>query len=87
MCYYLHIEEDFYMEKWFEKLPRIVQIIFLLIPGLNWIIEVLVRWDHASKKKSLFKYLIALIVTIFGLVFGWVDVIWCLLFKRMIFCN
>ena len=75
------------MEKWFEKLPRILQVILLLIPGVNWVIEVLVRWNHAVRKKSLFKYLIAIIVTVFGLVFGWVDVVWCLLFKHMIFCN
>lgn len=75
------------MEKWFEKLPRILQIILLLIPGVNWVIEVLVRWNHAARKKSFFKYLIAIIVTVFGLVFGWVDVVWCLLFKHMIFCN
>jgi hypothetical protein len=71
------------MEKWFEKLPRILQVILLLIPGVNWVIEVLVRWNHAARKKSLFKYLIAIIVTVFGLVFGWVDVVWCLLFKHL----
>ena len=75
------------MEKWFEKLPRILQVILLLIPGVNWVIEVLVRWNHAARKKSFFKYLIAIIVTVVGLVFGWVDVVWCLLFKHMIFCN
>jgi len=75
------------MERWFEKLPRILQVILLLIPGVNWVIEVLVRWNHAARKNSLFKYLIAIIVTVFGLVFGWVDVVWCLLFKHMIFCN
>lgn len=75
------------MERWFERLPRLLQVIILLIPGLNWVIEVLVRWDHAVKKGSFFKYIIAIIVTIFGLVFGWVDVVWCLLFKHMIFCK
>ena len=53
----------------------------------HWVIEVLVRWNHAARKKSFFKYLLAIIVTVFGLVFGWVDVIWCLLFKHLIFCN
>ena len=77
------------MEKWFEKLPRIAQIIILLIPGLNWIIEILVRWDHAlkKKKKSTFKIAVALFVTVFGLIVGWIDVVWCLLFKHLIFCD
>lgn len=76
------------MEKWFEKQSRIVQILLLLIPGVNWVVEILVRWSHALRKGSLFKYLIAILVTIpSGIVFGWVDVVWCLLFKRLIFCK
>ena len=75
------------MEKWFEKQSRLVQIILLLIPGVNWVVEVLVRWSHALRKGSLFKYILAIIVTIGGLAVGWIDVVWCLLFKHMIFCE
>ena len=75
------------MEKWFEKQSRLVQLILLLIPGVNWVVEVLVRWSHALRKGSLFKYIIAIVVTFAGLVFGWVDLVWCLLFKQMIFCK
>ena len=32
------------MEKWFEKQSRLVQLSLLLIPGVNWVVEVLVRW-------------------------------------------
>ena len=55
------------MEKWFESQSRIIQILLLLIPGLNWVIEIL--------------------VTFFGLAFGWLDLVWCLLFKHLIFCD
>lgn len=75
------------MEKAFEKLPRLVQIILLLIPGVNWVVEILVRWDHALRKKGLFKYLIAILVTFTGFAFGWLDLVWCLLFKHLIFCD
>ena len=75
------------MEKWFEKQSRIVQILLLVIPGVNWVVEILVRWSHALRKWRLFKYLIAILVTFAGLVFGWVDLVWCLLFKRLIFCK
>lgn len=75
------------MEKWFEKQSRVVQIIFLLIPVVNWIIEVGVRWSHALRKGSLIKYLLAIVVTVFGLFVGWIDMIWCLLFKHLIFCD
>lgn len=73
------------MEKWFKKQSRIIQLLLLLIPIVNWVVEVLVRFDHASRKKSLFKYLIAILVLFFGLIFGWLDFIWCLLFKRLLF--
>lgn len=75
------------MEKWFEKQSRLVQILLLLIPGVNWVVEVLVRWSHALDKKSLVKYVIAIVVTFFGLIVGWLDVVWCLLFKHLIFCD
>ena len=75
------------IERSFERLPRLFQIILLLIPGVNWITEVLVRWSHALKKNDPIKLVIAIVVTVFGVVVGWVDVVWCLLFKHMIFCD
>lgn len=75
------------MEKWFEKQSRVVQIILLLIPGVNWVVEVLVRWSHALKKGTLFKYVIAIVVTFLGIIVGWIDLVWCLLFKHLIFCD
>ncbi|MCM1131536.1 MAG: hypothetical protein NC310_05720 [Roseburia sp.] len=75
------------MEKWFEKQSRLVQILLLLIPVVNWIVEVLVRWSHALRKGSLVKYLVAIVVTFLGLFIGWVDMIWCLLFKHLILCD
>ena len=76
------------MEKWFEKQSRIVQIILLLIPGVNWVVEVMVRWSHALKKKSLLKYVIAILVTLHsGIIIGWLDMVWCFLFKHLFLCD
>lgn len=78
------------MEKWFEKQSRLVQILLLLIPFVNWIVEIGVRWSHAlnTKKYKLPKLILAILVTIpTGIVFGWIDLVWCLLFKHLIFCN
>jgi hypothetical protein len=76
------------MEKWFEKQSKLVQVLLLLIPGVNWVVEVLVRWDHALAKKSLIKYLIAIVVTIpSGIVIGWLDALWCVLFGHMVLCD
>lgn len=75
------------MAKWFNKQSRLLQIILLLIPFVNWVVEVLVRWSAVlnAKKKSLLNILVAILVTFGGLVWGWVDIIWCLLFKRLTF--
>ena len=75
------------MEKWFERQSRVVQIILLLIPGVNWVIEAGVRWSHAIRKGTFFKYLLAILSTFLGLIFGWLDFIWCLCFKHLFWCN
>ena len=75
------------LEQKFEKPPRLAQLILLLIPFVNWVTEVVVRWSHALRTKSLIKIIIAIIVTFGGLIVGWIDLVWCLLFKHMIFCD
>lgn len=32
------------MAVWFNKQSRLVQILLLLIPGVNWVVEILIRW-------------------------------------------
>lgn len=72
---------------WFNSLPRLVQIILLLIPGVNQVVEIVIRWSAFSHTKSILTLVVAIIVTFFGFIFGWIDVIWCLLFKHLIFAN
>lgn len=69
---------------WFNKQSRLVQIVLLLIPGVNWITEILVRWSTYLKKGGTVRLIISIIVTIFGLVFGWIDLVWVLLFKKLL---
>ena len=71
----------------FNKLPRLVQLLLLLIPGVNWITEIVVRWSAFLTTKSLLTLIFAIVVTVAGLVFGWVDLIWVLLFKHLIFAK
>lgn len=72
------------MYKKFNALPRLAQILLLLIPGVNWITELVVRWSIAIEKEGVIEILLAVFVTVFGLIFGWLDLIWCLLFKHLI---
>lgn len=69
----------------FKSLPRIVQIILLLIPGVNWITEICVRVSAAIHGKGI-EQIIVLIFAILptGVLLGWIDLIWCLVYKRLI---
>lgn len=73
------------MQKWFNSQSRIIQILLLLIPFVNWITEFLVRWDKALKTKNLFDIVIAVLVTIFGVAYGWIDLICVILTKHLLF--
>lgn len=77
------------MERWFEKQARLIQVLLLLIPVVNWIVEIGVRWSHFFRvKKFKFAKLILAILTIpCGVIFGWLDVLCSLLFKHLLFCN
>jgi len=72
------------MYKEFNKQSRLVQIILLLIPFVNWITELVVRWSRFLDKKDTVSLVCALVVTVFGLPFGWVDLVWVLLFNHLI---
>ena len=68
----------------FKKLPRLVQILLLLIPGIGWITEIVVRLSAFLNGKAT-NQIIALILAIFIPIFSWIDLIWVILFKKLIF--
>lgn len=73
--------------KWFYKQGILIQLILLLIPVVNWVVEVLVRWSAFLKTKSLFTLIFAIVVIPCGLVFGWLDLIWLILTGHLIFAK
>ncbi len=71
------------MSTWFAKQSKLVKIILLLIPVVNWIVEIGVRWSTYSKKGGLLRLIICILVTIpSGIAFGWLDLVWVLLFDQ-----
>ena len=69
---------------WFNKQSRLVQILLLLIPVVNWITEIVVRWSTWFKKGGLLRLVICVLVTIpSGIIVGWIDLVWVLLFKKL----
>ena len=69
---------------WFNKQSKVVQVILLLIPFVNWVVEVIVRWSTFSKKGGLVRLIVCLVVTIGGTIIGWLDAIWVLIFNRLV---
>lgn len=72
--------------KWFNKQSRLIQLILLLIPVVNWIVEIYVRVTAVLTKPTLGNVL----GLIFGLiipVFGWLDLIWVILFNHLILAS
>jgi hypothetical protein len=79
-----NIKTGGFIMTWFNKQSRLVQLLLLLIPGVNWITEIVVRWSTFMKKGGLLRLIVCILVTIpSGVVFGWIDLIWVLLFKKL----
>ena len=75
------------MAKKFQKLSRLVQVLLLLIPVVNWVTEIVVRVSAFLEKSDLRNFLGLILGVVFGFFFGWVDLIWVLLFKHLFLCK
>lgn len=72
------------MDKWFHKQNKLIQVLLLILPIINWFVEILVRWSAFLKKGGAVRLIVSLIVTILGVVIGWLDAIWTLIFNKLI---
>lgn len=57
----------------------LVKIILLLIPFVNWITEIVVRVSALIEKPDLYNIVGFILSIVFGIVIGWLDIIWILL--------
>ena len=64
------------MIKWFNKQSRLLQILLLVIPVLNYFVELILRWEQFLKKKDFLTLIIAILSTVtLGILLGYVDCI------------
>ena len=69
----------------FKSLPRLVQIILLLIPGVNWFTEIIVRGSAALHGKAMLQVIVLIFAILpTGVLLGWIDLFSCLLQKKLI---
>ena len=74
-------------DKWFYKQNMLIQIILLLIPGVNWVVECLIRLSVALRTKSVI-HIVVFLLFIFvgwGYVLEVLDIIWLVLAGRLLF--
>lgn len=73
------------MAKKFFGLPKLVQIILLILPLVGWIVELIVRWSAVVEKFTVLNLVVALLYTFvgWGLILEIVDIIWILLFDHL----
>ena len=73
------------MEKWFNQQSLLVKLLLLLIPGVNYVVEVLLRWGQWSKKQSVIRLVLAIIATVpTGIALGFIDLIVVLLTGKVL---
>lgn len=70
-------------DKKFNECSRLVQILLLLIPIVNWVTEILVRVSAFIRKPNLKTTLGLIFGVILGVGLGWLDLIWVLLFNHL----
>ena len=81
------MEVNLEMKACFNSCPRLVQVILLLIPVVNWIVEILVRGDEFLHTKGLIDLVMLILAVLSVGILGWVDLVWSLLFKHLIFAK
>jgi len=73
------------IRKWFDKQPLWLQIVLLVIPGVNWVTDLLLRWDLFLKTKKTLDLVLAIISSFFvGNLLGYVDLVFLLLTKKLL---
>lgn len=73
------------MDAWFHRQNKLIQILLLFIPFVNYLVEILVRWSAFLKKGGIIRLVVCIIVTIpTGIIIGWLDAIWVLLFNNLL---
>lgn len=73
------------MLKKFNELSKIVRFILLVVPFVNWVVEMVIRWSLFLEKKDTGSLLVALIATFFfGNILGIVDAVFTLIQDKMV---
>lgn len=76
--------KSMYFDEWFNEQERLVKIIFLFIPIIGWLIEILVRVSSLIKSQSTTNILGLIIFVIGGYIFQFFDLIYLAITDKML---
>ena len=61
----------------FKELSKVVQVILLLLPIVNWVVEIFVRVSAVMRKKDELT-VIGVVLAVILPFWGWIDLVWVL---------
>ena len=73
------------VDKWFDSQDRLVKVLLLIIPFVNWIIEILVRISAILRNPSQLNLIGLIVYIIGGWILGFVDLIFVIIQDKMLF--
>ena len=75
--------------KWFNSQSRLVQILLLLVPFVNWVTEIVVRVTACLEKPKGTNILglILAIIPITGVILGYADLVAVLVVNHLVWAN
>lgn len=76
--------KSMHFDEWFNEQERLVKIIFLFIPIVGWLIEILVRVSTLIKSQSTTNILGLIIFVIGGYIFQFFDLIYLAITDKML---
>ena len=76
--------KSMHFDEWFNEQERLVKIIFLFIPIVGWLIEILVRVSALVKSQSTTNILGLIIFVIGGYIFQFFDLIYLAITDKML---
>lgn len=61
------------LDKTFNSLPKLIRVILLLVPGVNWVTEVLLRLSLYLNKKTTMNLVLLVVAVVTAGLLGFVD--------------
>ncbi len=76
-------------DKWFNSQSTVLKAILLIIPFVNWIVEILIRLSVMLRTKSVLHIVVFIVFVVVG--WGWflglIDLIYCLVTGHLLFAE